>query len=266
MIVGLLVCSLVLVRRGTAFLLGPGARDLPSAPRGFSVAPNVCAPSWPVVVELSPGEACQVVSVEDLLLQLLTRVQQDDEAAFAVLHRLTWHRLRRAVCRVTGTVELAEDVLQDAYLLIWRQRHQFRADRGSVMGWMMTIARRRAIDGVRSVSRSRHLEHRTAVAEPVTVTDHQAAVVEALDAAALTRPLLDELTCREREAVVMTYWDGRSAAEAAQLLGIPVPTLKSRLHAGMTRLRQLLEAAPLLDQPSHRPSPLPPLALIPQLA
>ena len=81
-------------------------------------------------------------------------VQDGDAGAFAELHARTHHRLRRAVRPVVSLHHLADDVVQDTYLHIWLKRHQYRPDRGSVLGWMTTIARRRAIDRVRTVHRA----------------------------------------------------------------------------------------------------------------
>jgi len=116
---------------------------------------------------------------------------------------------------------------------------------------MTTIARRRAIDRVRATDRACRLETRYAADVP-TSDDLQTLVVDKLYSSAVTSPALLALTPKQREALRLTYWDGRTAAEAAALLGIPVPTLKSRIHGAITRLRELLDdqLAPPLD---HRP-------------
>ena len=108
-----------------------------------------------------------------------------------------------------------------------------------------------AIDRVRATNRARRLETRYAPAVP-TSDDLQTLVVDKLYSSAVTSPALLALTPKQREALRLTYWDGRTAAEAAALLGIPVPTLKSRIHGAITRLRELLDdqLAPPLD---HRP-------------
>jgi RNA polymerase sigma-70 factor (ECF subfamily) len=107
---------------------------------------------------------------------------------------------------------------------------------------MTMITRRRAIDRVRAISSARRVEaSHTAPATSVD-TDHQTAVADAVSAANTIGPALLVLTRREREVVLLTYWHDRTAAQSAQLLNIPVSTLKSRLHAAVTPLRRLLDA------------------------
>ena len=182
------------------------------------------------------------------LAQVFARVQDGDAGAFAELHARTHHRLRRAVHPVVSFKDLAEDVLQDTYLHIWLKRREYRPERGSVLGWMTIIARRRAIDRVRALPRAETAQTRY-TNDPTwsAVTDHQAAVIDAMHATTSVRRALKMLTKTQREALQLTYWDGRTAAQAAQLLGIPVPTLKSRIQSAITRLRNLLNP----HQPAH---------------
>ena len=83
------------------------------------------------------------------LAELFRRVQQGEENAFSELYRHTRHHLRGVVYRVLRSADRVEDVVQETYLRIWVQRHQFRPELGSILGWMTTIARRRSIDRAR---------------------------------------------------------------------------------------------------------------------
>lgn len=195
------------------------------------------AASWPA---LEPTHPAEVVLAEPTLAQLFGRVQRDEDLAFHELHARTRQPLYRAVYRVLRSHDLSHDVVQDAYAHIWVQRHQFRPDQGSVLGWMTTIARRRAIDRVRSTDRACRLETHYAATDS-TSGDLQTLVVDKLYSSTVTSPALLALTAKQQEALRLTYWDGRTATEAAALLGIPVPTLKSRIHGAITRLRELLD-------------------------
>ena len=189
---------------------------------------------------VSAGQPTRADVADRQLAQLLTKVQDGDEAAFAELHAQTCQRLHRAVYRIVRSAELTEDVVQETYFHIWRQRHKFQPHLGSAMGWMTTIARRRAIDRVRNLTGTRKLQTRYALDRASSSdTDHQTTVTNAVAAESVVGRALDMLTSTQREALRLTYWDGRTAAQAAQLLGIPVPTMKSRLHSGITRLRSL---------------------------
>lgn len=173
---------------------------------------------------------------------LLQQTAVGAEGAFAELHRLTRVRLHAVVLRVVRSPELASEVTQEVYLVIWQQSGRFRTGEGSALGWMVTIARRRAIDRVRSVCRASAQEHRWAASTPPGTVDDWDAVVDRLDA---TRVLgaLDRLTWRQREALVLVHLEQRPVAEAAGLLGIPVNTAKTRVRDGLQRLRVVLADA-----------------------
>ena len=206
----------------------------------------VALPAWPPI-QLDPappdlpGDSSRVARVDCPLVALFIRVQDGDQAAFSELHAQTEDRLRRVVYRVLRSVDLVEDVLQDSYLQIWRHRHRFEPELGSVSGWMSTIAHRRAIDRVRTAHRATERNARYVAAFSSTDNDHQTVVVDAVHAAVVASRAMKALTAVEREALVLTYWGGQTAAEAARLLGVPVPTLKSRIRSARLRLRVLLD-------------------------
>ena len=210
-------------------------------------APPAMLPGSPLLPPEAAGDDRLPELAGCSLAQLFERVQHGDEAAFAELYRQTRRRLHAVVHQVLRSPDLTEDVVQETYGHIWAHRHQFRPELGSVLGWMSTIARRRAIDRVRALVRTRSLETRYADSSATSAeTDHQTRVVDAVHATAVTSHALTTLTPTQREALLLTYWGGRTAAEAAQLLGIPLPTLKSRIHSATSRLRRLLDP--------HRPA------------
>ena len=200
-----------------------------------------------------PGEAshCLADGAPSITV-LFGLVQRDSEGAFPQLHARTHPRVHAAVHQVLRSADLTREVVQEVYLEVWLQRHTFDPDRGSVLGWMTTIARRRAVDRVRSITSARGREDRYArgAPEPV-VPDHQDRSAATLDAVGPVRRALAQLTQVQREALVLTYWRGHSTPEAASLLGIPVATMKSRMHGARARLRRLLDApAPLPVAPA----------------
>ena len=206
----------------------------------------VVLPAWPPIqLDLAPPGSAGALSrdarVDCPLVALFARVQDGDQAAFSELHAQTEDRLHNVVYRVLRSVDLVEDVVQDSYLQIWRHRHRFEPGLGSVMGWMSTIAHRRAVDRVRAVRCATQRDARYVAAFCSTDNDHQTVVVDAVHAAVVASRAMGALTAVEREALVLTYWGGQTAAEAARLLGVPVPTLKSRIRSARLRLRVLLD-------------------------
>lgn len=179
------------------------------------------------------------------LVELVASVQRGESDAFAELHARTWRSVHRAVVRVTGSADLADDVLQDTYLQVWVQRHQFQPEHGSVLGWLVTIGRRRAIDRVRALARGQAQQVRYSTDPTLRPTyDHQDEVTDQISATTIIRGALPVLTDLQREALILTYGADRTPTQAAALLGIPVPTLKSRLHAATARLRHCLQPVP----------------------
>ena len=171
---------------------------------------------------------------------LLLEIERGVEEAFAELYRLTRHRLQAVVLRVIRSPELAGEVTQEAYLEIWQHAGRYRADQGSAMGWMATIAHRRAIDRVRSVTRAQAQEQRYVLSSGAGAGgDSWDDVTARLDAAHVHR-FLGVLSSVQREALTLTYLEQRSASEVAQLLRVPLGTVKSRTRDGLIRLRSLL--------------------------
>lgn len=175
---------------------------------------------------------------------LLLRAHEDSEDAFDELYRLTRARVHAAVLRVVRSPELAGEVTQEAYLEIWQQSGRYRPDRGSALGWMIMIARRRAVDRVRSVTRALALERRYAEHhEGLPAPDGWDEVAARLDAHHV-RHSLTALTALQREALTLVYLEQRTMPEAARLLGVPLATVKSRSRDGLIRLRVLLTDPP----------------------
>jgi len=186
-----------------------------------------------------PGQPPDAATSIDVLFG---QVQRDSEGAFPQLHARTHRSVHAAVHQVLRSADLTREVVQEVYLEVWLRRLAFDPDRGSVLGWMTTIARRRAVDRVRSVTSARGREDRYARDEPDPVQpDHQDRSAASLDAVEPVRRALAQLTPVQQEALVLTYWRGHSAPEAASLLGIPVATMKSRMHGARVRLRGLLD-------------------------
>lgn len=174
------------------------------------------------------------------LATLLLDAARGFDESFAELYRLTRARLYAVVLRVVRSPELAGEVTQEAYLEIWQHSGRYRQDKGSALSWMATIARRRAVDRVRSVTRALDLERRYAEHnDALTSADGWDEVAARLDARHIRRTLT-ALTERQREALTLVYLEQRTTAEVAELLGVPLATVKSRTRDGLIRLRVLL--------------------------
>jgi len=170
------------------------------------------------------------------LARLVLEAHDGLEGSFEELHRCTRVRMHALVLRLVRSPELALEVTQEAYLEIWQQSGRYSPERGSALSWMMVIARRRAIDRIRSVTRSVALEHRVSSGDGVE-DDHADRVVARLDAARVG-PLLTGLSPLQREALTLVYLQRHTSQEAASLLQVPVTTLKTRVRDGLLQMRR----------------------------
>ncbi|MCA1676063.1 MAG: sigma-70 family RNA polymerase sigma factor, partial [Actinobacteria bacterium] len=130
----------------------------------------------------------------------------------------------------------AEDLVQEVFLRLWRQPERFDASRGSLQSFLLADAHGRAVDLVRSESSRARREMRAAGAVADSRNDPEAALV-AYDAAKPVLAALATLTMDERRAIHLAYFGGFTYVEVAQLLGQPEGTVKSRIRAGLQRMR-----------------------------
>lgn len=143
--------------------------------------------------------------------------------------------------RVTLDVALAEEVVQEVFLRLWRRPERFDAARASLRAYLLIDARARAIELIRSETARRGREDRKARLDSVGSADTDREVWELLLADHL-RDALDSLTDGEREAIELAYYGGCTYRQVASMLGEPEGTVKSRIRSGLLHLRDRLLA------------------------
>lgn len=166
----------------------------------------------------------------------LERIAQQDRAAFESLYQLISAKLLGVVLRIIPQRSLAEDVLHDTFLKIWRAAHQFDPNRASAMSWTATIARNAAID---------HKRRRKEVDLPDEVLAYQMekeAIATRSGSDETTKLTLQhclkELEETQRQCVVMAYCQGLSREELSEQLNAPVNTIKTWIRRGLLSLRK----------------------------
>jgi RNA polymerase sigma-70 factor (ECF subfamily) len=171
------------------------------------------------------------------LVALSARGQED---AFTELYDLTAVRIYGVALRVLRSAEHAAEVTQEVFVEVWRQADRYSPEKGSVMAWMTTMAHRRAVDRVRSVSSEAARDERYAAATADRpVDDVWAGVEQRLDAERV-RKGMESLTAIQREAITLAYFGGYSQSEVSQLLNLPLGTVKTRIRDGLIGLRNSL--------------------------
>ncbi|MGH6912336.1 MAG: sigma-70 family RNA polymerase sigma factor [Geminicoccales bacterium] len=177
----------------------------------------------------------------DGLEQLIFGCARGERVAIARLYRIVAPTLFAVSLRIVRRREVAEEVLQDAFVSIWRHAGSYDATHGGPMTWMASIVRNRSIDRMRRTHREVPLEEQAGLEEPADPEPDPAAhALRNADARALAG-CLEELDAEQRRCILMAYYDGCSHHELALRLGAPVGTVKSRIRRGLMRLRDCLE-------------------------
>lgn len=204
------------------------------APLGRNGLP-VSAPTF--FLPVSPLMTTAAPEPDDV--PLLLAVARRDETAFAQLYDRMSRPVFAMIARIVRSHAEAEEVLQEAFWQVWEHAPSYRPELGSPFCWIVTVARRKAIDRLRA--NSRHL-HRIESAQALSVEDDVAAPV-GLDnvadgeQAAAVRAALAKLNSDERRAISLSFFDGLTHAEIATALRVPVGTIKARIRRGMLKLK-----------------------------
>jgi RNA polymerase sigma-70 factor (ECF subfamily) len=171
---------------------------------------------------------------------LLAAVAGGDRDAFAGLYDETAPIVHGTALRVLRDPHLAAEVAQDVMLEVWRTAPRFDPVLGSALSWIATVAHRRAVDRVRSVQAQRDRDELAGVRDYDRPFDHVAESVTQADDARRILACLETLTGLQRDAVTRAYYGGRSYREVAEDVSASLPTVKSRIRDGLTRLRDCL--------------------------
>lgn len=170
----------------------------------------------------------------------LSAVARGDQAAFAVVYDRAAPVVLGTVRRILRDSAQSEEVMQEVLLEVWRTAARFDPAAGSADAWIAMLAHRRAVDRVRSEQRAAQREARSAAAAASVGYDQVAEAVETSLDRERVRRCLDGLTELQRESVTLAYYGGYSYREVAQLLGVAVGTVKTRMRDGLIRLRDCL--------------------------
>ncbi len=172
----------------------------------------------------------------------LERMSTGDERALAAFYDETSTLVYGLALRMLGSVEDSEEVTLDVYNQVWRKAGTFNPGRGSLLSWLITITRSRALDRIRArTSRQRNLEplpaqedlpDRAPTPEQETALSQERRIVQAA---------LGQLPAEQRRPIELAFFEGLSHSEVAEALRQPLGTVKTRIRLGMMKLRDLLD-------------------------
>jgi len=189
------------------------------------------------------------------LSQLLSRAGLGDRAAFATLYELTSPHLFAVVRRICRDRAQAEDILQEVYVNVWRSAGGFDAAQSQPLTWLTSIARNRAIDGLRRAQTQPQLQSATTDNDEDpdvydTTADDQPGPLDLLSRASDARALshcMQDLSAPQRQSLALAFYDGLSHAEVADKMGEPLGTVKSWVRRALLSLKSCLENAARRD-------------------
>jgi RNA polymerase sigma-70 factor, ECF subfamily len=173
------------------------------------------------------------------LVELIAAVAKGDEAAFDRLYAATRAKLYGVVLRILRRTDLADEVMQDAYLRIWRSAGEFDPGRATPITWMVAIARNRALDVVRKKGEA-SLEEEPHAAETPSEEPTPLARHEMTDQLRRLLACLGDLEEERRRLVLLAYYSGWSREQLAEKFETPVNTVKTWLRRSLLQIRECL--------------------------
>lgn len=177
-----------------------------------------------------------VASSADIDRQLMRRLCARDIDALEALYDRHHAAAIGLSCRVVRDRELAEDIVQDAFLTLWRQPERFDPTRGTVRGWLLAIVHHRSIDRVRRLKAQGRMVELTPDIVDARAEDPGELAWESICREDV-RHALGALPAEQRRAIELAFIHGRTHAEIAELLGCPLGTVKGRIRIGLEKLR-----------------------------
>ena len=172
-------------------------------------------------------------------IDLLHAVARRDETALAALYDRYRLILFGLLVRILNSREEAEDVLQEVFLQVWRRAADFDEQRGRPFTWLVTLTRSRAIDRLRVLAARQRLADSAAQETTDEASDAVADTLHAEQREIVARALAS-LPEEQRRTLKLAYFEGLTQSEIATQLGTPLGTVKTRMRAGMMKLRELL--------------------------
>lgn len=196
------------------------------------------------------------------LSQLVARAGLGDREAFATLYERTSPHLLGVVLRIQRDRAMAEDILQEVFVNVWRAAHSFDAAQSQPLTWLTSVARNRAIDSLRRAHAQPQLKAPTSAPGDDEETDVYDSVaddapgpLELLSRASDARALghcMEGLSAQQRQSVALAFFDGLSHGEVAEAMRQPLGTVKSWVRRALMSLKNCLDTAVVRDAGSDQ--------------
>jgi len=174
-------------------------------------------------------------------IDLMRRIGAGEGEALAEIFDLHSPLVLGLLFRILGRRSEAEEILQEVFLQVWTQAGRYYPDRASPRGWILMLARSRALDRIRRRDSSRRREEEVA-GDPLLAAVHPVgtARLEAVERKSRVHSALDLLAPEQRRCIELAFFEGLTHTQIAERLQAPLGTVKSRILLGMNKLRQAL--------------------------
>ncbi len=173
---------------------------------------------------------------------LISLIEANDAQAFAVLYDRHSRPAYSLAYRMMGERQAAEDLVQDAMLKVWRAAGRYRAARGSVRTWLLSIVHNRGIDQLRSTASRRRTQEKIEASAPMSQPSEAFAQSWANSQREQVREALKILPSEQLRILELAYFSGYTHVEIAELLGLPLGTVKSRMRLGLKKMKDYFDS------------------------
>jgi RNA polymerase sigma factor (sigma-70 family) len=174
--------------------------------------------------------------------ELIGRVaSRGDRQAFNILFEHFAPRIKGFLLKTGCAAEEAEEIAQGTMVAVWRKASQFDPATAGAAAWIFTIARNLRIDAARRATRDGRLEHEVERDYEPAVAESPEMIFSRAESASRVTAAIDRLSTEQSTVILLSFMEERPHSEIADLLGIPLGTVKSRIRLAMNRLRELLD-------------------------
>jgi RNA polymerase sigma-70 factor, ECF subfamily len=183
------------------------------------------------------GRQYLILADEDLI----SLVEAADAEAFATLYDRHSRAAFSLAYRMMGERQASEDLTQDAFLKVWRGASSYRADRGSVRTWILSIVHNRGIDQIRSQASRRRTQDKVEASAPRSQPSEAFAEAWRNSQRDQVREALNTLPSEQLKILELAYFSGYTHVEISDLLGLPLGTVKGRMRSGVKKIRDYFD-------------------------
>jgi RNA polymerase sigma-70 factor (ECF subfamily) len=184
------------------------------------------------------GRRYLILADEDLI----SLIEAADADAFATLYDRHSRAAFSLAYRMMGDRQASEDLAQDAFLKVWRGASSYRAERGSVRTWILSIVHNRGIDQLRSQASRRRMQDRVEASAPRSQPSEAFAETWRNSQRDQVREALNTLPPEQLKILELAYFSGYTHVEISELLSLPLGTVKGRMRLGLKKIRDFFES------------------------